>query len=283
MTAGDVPSERERHRAVAKFFSENAASWRDRYATQSFDAHQYQTRAEIAMSWLGSPATPARRRLLEIGSGAGVQAALAARQGWDVMAVDLSPVMLQQAAQQIRGPRWIAAAAEALPVRPGTFDVVLMLGVIGYVVDPSRTLECVRALLRPGGRLIVAWRTERPPLLERVGSSVSAVPQWLYLGLKRAIGGRLDPVGYGGGFYDVFDRCWPPEDFLRLLERAGFGVVHVRGHNFGVFRFVGKALWPESVDVRLTRVLERAVRYPPFRATLPRTRCYVALATPAGQ
>jgi ubiquinone/menaquinone biosynthesis C-methylase UbiE len=281
MMAHEILSHRQRHRSVSNFFTENANSWRDRYESETYDAYQYRKRAEIALSWLGRPLTPENRRLLDIGCGAGIQAGRAALQGWDVTAADLSLGMLELAASNVRGPQLLAASAEALPIRPRSIDAVFMLGIIMYVADVAATLQHVREVLRPGGRLIISWSSPRPPLLKWIGDGVSAVPKHVYIGLKRSLGGRIERVADRSGFYDVYSRYWLPEDFLRLLESSGYRVLEVRGHNFGVFRFVGKPLWPQSIDIRLTRMLEHSTRHGHLNSVSARARSYIALATPA--
>ncbi len=188
--------------------------------------------------------------------------------------------MLSLAAREVNGPRWVAASAENLPLRVRSVDVVMMLGVIGYVSDAAATLGQIRELLHPAGRLIVSWRSPKPPALTSVGAAVSALPDRLYAGMKRRLGGRIDRIHDAGGFYEQFGRVWLPDDFVRLLEGSGFHVLERRAHDFGVFRFVGRALWPEGVDLRLNRLLERWVQGTVFRPIAMRARCYLALATP---
>jgi SAM-dependent methyltransferase len=56
---------------------------------------------------------------------------------------------------------------------PGSLDVVIMNGPFGYGIDrldeQERTIEAVRTLLRPGGRLMVGWdlaRDGRPVVMD---------------------------------------------------------------------------------------------------------------------
>lgn len=64
---------------------------------------------------------------------------------------------------------------------PGSLDVVLMNGPFGYGIDrhaeQERTIEAVRSLLRPGGRLLVGWdrdREGRPVVMEKPGPDADA-------------------------------------------------------------------------------------------------------------
>jgi ubiquinone/menaquinone biosynthesis C-methylase UbiE len=243
-----------RRSAVAEFFSTNAANWRSRYSARDFDSDEYQLRARLALEWLEALARAPAADLLEIGCGAGVQARDAAAMGWRTVGMDMAKGMLQQAAEGGSPPHWIAGQIEALPFPPASFDAVLMNGVIGYLADPTGALRTVRQLLRPGGHLIISWVSPRELLLHQCSRVISAVPVALYRTAKRLLRGRAPLVAAEPGFYDRYFMRWTPIDFLALLDREGFQVRAQRSQNFGQFRFMGKSLWPESVDIEITHL-----------------------------
>lgn len=267
-----------RRAAVAEYFSTNAPKWRSRYdRARSFDAYNYQRRAAIALQWMREIRPASGGLLLDLGCGAGVQAAEAAGAGWRVIGADMSTGMLAEAAQAHDGPGWVAASVEALPFRPASFDCIAMLGVIGYVEDPSATLVSLRRFLRPGGHLIVSWATSPPLLLDRVSDAVSWLPSKAYrLVRRRRSAPRAATVN--GSFFTTYNRFWREREFLRLLEGSGFRPERVRALNYGQLRLAGRALWPESVDIRLTRMIERATDIAPFRALREGARTHLALA-----
>jgi SAM-dependent methyltransferase len=99
--------------------------------------------------------------VLDIGSGAGFDAVLAAQQvgptGW-VVGVDMTPEMLAKARvnAQVVGLTNIEfreGYAEALPVEDTTVDVVISNGVINLSPDKAAVLREVARVLKPGGRL----------------------------------------------------------------------------------------------------------------------------------
>jgi SAM-dependent methyltransferase len=61
----------------------------------------------------------------------------------------------QRRARRIRakGFRVVVAQSEALPFRDGAFDLVSFMEVIEHTQAPGRSLDEVRRVLRPGGRL----------------------------------------------------------------------------------------------------------------------------------
>jgi SAM-dependent methyltransferase len=94
------------------------------------------------------------RRVLDVGCGTGgVLSAL----GADTVAVgvDRSRAALTHCRQ--RGIRNLACAdGDKLPFAPGSFDVVTMLDVLEHFADEAALLASVRALLKPGGTLLVS-------------------------------------------------------------------------------------------------------------------------------
>ncbi|MFD7289456.1 methyltransferase domain-containing protein [Streptomyces sp. NPDC059863] len=103
--------------------------------------------------WL--PGAPSR--VLDLGCGTGSLALLAAEQGHQVTAVDLSPRMLGLAKAKLAGTdaEVLVGDAGRPPVGERTFDVVLVRHVLWALPDPEETLRHWTSLLRPGGRLVL--------------------------------------------------------------------------------------------------------------------------------
>lgn len=283
MTVGEAHATDARQSSVAGYFSANATSWQERYRRDAdFDAHNYRARGDIALRWLDELHAAGKRDLLELGCGAGVQSGRAAVRGWNVAAVDIAVDMLRQAAQASRVPSWAAATVESLPFRPGSFDAVMMLGVIGYVPNPAEALARVREQLRPAGSLIISWASSPPMLLDSVSARVSAIPDRLYSSLRRLIDPTWAPWAppEETSFFEQHNRFWTESDFTAVLEQNGFTVKRCRAVNFGKLRFMGHAAWPEHVDIALSRVLERATARRPLSPLRRHARTHVALAIP---
>jgi SAM-dependent methyltransferase len=119
-------------------------------------------------------------RVLDVATGTGqVLFPLARRVGPEGLAagVDFTPEMLAQAGRTGAGagdgagdgagggvggrPVLVAAHAVRLPFREGTFDAVTCRYAVHHFSDPERSLAAMAAVLRPGGRLVVA-DFERP-------------------------------------------------------------------------------------------------------------------------
>ena len=98
-------------------------------------------------------------RALDLGAGEGRNAIWLARQGWQVTAVDFSPVAVERARRLAMAENvdvtWIVADVADYRPEPGAFDAVL----VAYLHLPAklRAVALARAAtaLAPGGRIVV--------------------------------------------------------------------------------------------------------------------------------
>ena len=105
-------------------------------------------------------------RVLDIGTGTGWAARLAARRGARVTGVDIAPGMLSAAERLSRGieplPEFIRASAEALPFEDASFDGVISTYGVIFAENPSAAIGEMARVLRPGGRLALATWADEP-------------------------------------------------------------------------------------------------------------------------
>jgi SAM-dependent methyltransferase len=103
-------------------------------------------------------------RVLDLGSGAGIDALLAAsRVGADglVIGVDMTPEMLGRARQNaaaagVTNVEFREGRLEQLPVDDASIDAVTSNCVINLVPDKAAVFREIRRVLRPGGRVVVS-------------------------------------------------------------------------------------------------------------------------------
>jgi SAM-dependent methyltransferase len=118
----------------------------------------------------------APRRLLEVGCGWGELAEWLAREtGADVVAVDLSPRMVELARE--RGLDAYVADVQELPYADGSFDCAVAAWMLYHVPDLDRAVGEVARVLRPGGTFVAATNSLRHlhELRELVGSGPSTI------------------------------------------------------------------------------------------------------------
>jgi SAM-dependent methyltransferase len=92
---------------------------------------------------------PAGGRVLEVGSGCGALALRLRDAGVDVVPTDLDPPHDWIARLDLDDPDWTDATR-------GPFDLVVCVETLEHVENPRQVLRSIRALLRPGGRLLVS-------------------------------------------------------------------------------------------------------------------------------
>jgi ubiquinone/menaquinone biosynthesis C-methylase UbiE len=170
--------------------------------------------AQISLG-CGNPTAMAALRegetVLDIGSGGGIDAFLAARRVGEtgsVIGVDMTPAMLQRARCAAKkggfsNVKFRHGYAEKLPVADGTVDVIISNCVINLAEDKGRVFREAFRALKDGGRLEVNDMVFGGPVLPAVRSSSS--------GWAECISGAL-----------------PEGEYVELVRGAGFREVSVR-------------------------------------------------------
>ncbi|MEU2578623.1 class I SAM-dependent methyltransferase [Streptomyces anulatus] len=184
-------------------------------------------------------------RVLDLGCGTGASTAalLAAAPHARITGVDASAGMLDRAVakSELAGVAFVHTPVEELAdrLRPGSFDAVFAGYLFRNLADPDRTLELVRGLLLPDGRLAVHEYTLGPsPVHRAVWNAVCSV--------------IIQPAGRLAGDADLYRhlrhsvaRFDTAPAFAQRLRRAGFAGVRVLplpGWQTGITHtFVGRA------------------------------------------
>jgi 2-polyprenyl-6-hydroxyphenyl methylase / 3-demethylubiquinone-9 3-methyltransferase len=111
----------------------------------------------LRLDWIQAQVSLAGKRVLDVGCGGGILADAMARQGADVLGIDLSGKALKVAQLHAleagtSGVEYREASAEALAAQmPGAFDVVTCMEMLEHVPDPASVVRAVAALVKPGG------------------------------------------------------------------------------------------------------------------------------------
>jgi SAM-dependent methyltransferase len=179
--------------------------------------------------------------VLDLGSGAGFDAFLAAREVGEtgrVIGVDMTPEMLERArrnaaATGATNTEFRAGRIEALPVADASVDVVVSNCVINLVPDKAAVYREVARVLRPGGRVVVSDIVLDAPLPPLVADSVAALTGCVagaalrkeYLELVAAAGLVDVEVVKDSGFGDLVEDIVPAE----LREQADAAGIDVHG------------------------------------------------------
>jgi ubiquinone/menaquinone biosynthesis C-methylase UbiE len=160
----------------------------------------------------GNPAAIAGLRpgetVLDIGSGAGIDAFEAARRvgaGGRVIGLDMTPAMIERANRSAKAAglaqvEFRLGQAENMPAGDASVDVILSNCVINLAEDKGKVFEEAYRVLKPGGRLSISDMVTSAPL-----------PMNL----------RSDPRMWA----DCIHGALPEQEYLDLVRQAGFSDV----------------------------------------------------------
>ena len=160
-----------------------------------------------------------RGSLLDVGCGSGLFLQMAREDGWQVEGVELSGTHAERARSQ-QGLTVHEGEFDRMEIDSEPFDVITLWDLLEHVLRPEDTLARARALLAPGGRLLVFTI-----------NSASLLNLLAHAG-HRLTGGRLSrPVEL---LYDAHHCFYFTEKTLEnLLSRCGFRTLeryHYRAH-----------------------------------------------------
>jgi trans-aconitate methyltransferase len=156
-------------------------------------------------------------RILDLGCGTGHLTARIAAAGADVIGIDSSPAMVEEASRLYPNIHFQVADGRQFAF-PEAFDAVFSNAVLHWIREPEKTAACIRQALRPGGcfvaefggrgnvRAIVA--ALQSTALE-VGGSVWEHP-WYYPGIGEYTA-LLERAGLEVTDASLFDRPTPLE------------------------------------------------------------------------
>lgn len=162
----------------------------------------------------------AGQTVLDLGSGAGIDCFLAAREvgpTGKVIGVDMTPEMIAKArANAEKGGytnvEFRLGEIEALPVADASVDVVISNCVLNLSPEKDRVLGEVARVLKPGGRVVVSDLVSDLPVPEVLQGSLDAVAGCLPTARERYLGEFRD-----AGFADIritSEKRYPPEYIL---------------------------------------------------------------------
>ncbi len=272
------PASQERVRVVQDFFTKDRQRWSREYSATDYDSRRYQLRATETLRMLEQRRGDNPGRLLDVGTGAGLQAGAAHALGYQVVGMDLTPAMIE-GATAVDGPVWLVGAAEALPFAADSFDVVMMLGLIGYVSEPQGALERVKECLQPGGLLVVSFHN-RETLFSLLSRAISYIPRKLWRLLRPT---SRTKQGSTRDFYSDENRDWRRHEFRDMLQAAGYQPLEHVAVDFGRFRPFGVRIWPSTVDKWLSGIVEWVANRTPLTAIQAGGFTHVVLATPMSE
>ena len=99
--------------------------------------------------------------LLDIGFGSGGSLAVFP-ESWTIFGLDWSPAMMKRANAESHHIYRIAGDAQALPIKPRSFSLVSVIGLLEYVEDKSAFLSELSLILKPDGYALLTIAPSNP-------------------------------------------------------------------------------------------------------------------------
>ena len=166
----------------------------------------------------------AKGRVLDIGCGRGITLSQLKGDGWEVSGAEISETAATHA-RNLLGDTVFVGDVLAAPWPSDSFDVINIWHVLEHLPDPKGVLAKSRALLRPGGLLIVAV-----PNFESFQARFAG-PRWFHLDVPRhywhfgekTLRGLLEKEGFA--IQETSHFCFEQNPYgwiQSLLNRLGF-------------------------------------------------------------
>lgn len=270
-------------RIVDTFFDKNATYWRDTYSEGDIQGIIYRRRQTVALSYVDGLLLPKTSRVLEIGCGAGLLTRALARRGFAVEAIDSSEAMvnltLQSATDANLDSRISAHKGDVhnLLYPAESFDLIVALGLVPWLLDFNKALLEIIRVLRPGGFIVLTMDNARRATTLLDPSTFPAIE--IIVGIIRR---KLQKAGLLT-INNLWLNCptyrrYTPREFINILLSSGLNIVESASVGFGPFTFLGHNIFPESLGVKINYRLQEYAdnRYPILRSTGAQ---YIVLAT----
>lgn len=248
---------------VNNHFEVAASHWEHIYHEFTLDGYIYQDRRAIALRWIEQLQLPGTARLLEVGCGAGFTTVALALRGHHVNAVDSVPAMIDLTRKRVAETgtaervRIARADVRQLPMSDNSFDLVFALGVLPWLDDPPAAIREIARVTRPGGYVLLTADNNLhldEVLDPRRNPNLESVRRYLARALRAAK--LLSPATPQPQSPEI--RRHSRREFDSMLSAAGLDKLWTLMVGFGPFTFFGKRLLPDSMGIKMHRLLQAA-------------------------
>lgn len=148
----------EEHREKVRSFFDGDEGWQGKLYSAHSDrfARAVARRKSYLLHMLASANAPHGGNILDIGCGSGSYLEELARLGFTAYGMDSSGEMVRCAKRTLGNRASVLCGdSESIPFKSGQFDVVLCVGVFGYLLEDTTTLSEIHRVLKPDGLLMV--------------------------------------------------------------------------------------------------------------------------------
>lgn len=249
--------------------AQDATKWNDLYEDTStlfnFDMAE---RRDRVCQMVYQRYTP-ESAILDLGCGAGVVMEKLIQHGYKATGVDRSSDMIELSRKRLSSFPSDAyqleqGTCESLPFEDKQFDVILCIGVFGYIDDVVGALLEIRRVLRPGGLLVMSVRN---PYNSAISDPVHAVRMLARKVTNRSQKSVQNPVSTSATASLAADTApgSPPQFKIDILQkprpliegvtRCGYGLDYFVGFGFGPLTIAKKRLLPHAWNIAISNFL----------------------------
>ncbi len=260
----------EQKKNVDSYFSRSESWQGGLYGTGSdYFARAVQRRFEYSMQMIEALFLPAGSKVLDIGCGSGIYVERLSKMGFDVTGIDLTEEMLTATRNRLGlsgnespGVHLYKGDVEHIPQPDNEFDLVICIGVLGYLLSDEKAQTEIRRVLKPGAPLLLnvrnaycltdidfPFRQRLKSLLRRKGANPhqSACPDYAFPAEWIAKERQYSYKAYKLGKYE------------RLMTKAGFQFRHAITYGFEFRRLRKLKLiptrWLDDIELSLERMI----------------------------
>ena len=201
--------------------------------------------------------------ILDVGCGKAVDGARLGEKGAKVIGLEPSKIMIFRAKDYLSKNHAVVTLAqgmgENLPFKPNSFDKVMCKGSLDHFFSPSKTMEEIARVLKPGGEMIISIANFNS-LGFRWGKILYPVTKFLSSSPAKERKPWMPPPDH------TYKFDYP---FLSSLVKQYFEIRKTKG----ISLFFGLPLWgkflsklPHSVAYAILKILEKLARHFPSLA-----------------
>jgi len=129
------------------FFDEHALS-------DEYNVFTPESNSRLIKAFQRLTSLPAGSHIIDLGCGSGIFTQLLKEAGYRVTGLDISSKLIELGRETYPGLELIVGDAEALPFEDGTFDGVLLSGLVHHFPDPRLLAAETFRILKPGGKFM---------------------------------------------------------------------------------------------------------------------------------
>jgi ubiquinone/menaquinone biosynthesis C-methylase UbiE len=235
-------------------FSEktDAKRWDRMYSSQTLNLadENFRQRRDYAVNYVLDNFNSSDK-ICDLGCGAGPVTFALLKNDYDVVGLDYSFDMLQNAKKRLEEGNidhfpLVNSNGESLPLRDEFFDCVVCLGVISYIENYQDMISEMFRILKPGGALIITYRNKYNLLCNDPIALIKHLIKLLLVFLR-----IRKPDGFKIGRY------MKRSEVLQATSDNNLILTGFNGIGFGPFSLWHRKLFKEETSIKLSNYLGR--------------------------